>query len=50
MGSTVHWHTHNDNMDLVIEMLDFQPFLMLDLKETNDVPLKKIFEFWVELV
>ena len=50
MGSTVHWCPHDDNMDLVMEMLEFQQFLMLDLEQTNDVPLIKIFEFFVELV
>ena len=50
MGSTVHWPTHDDNTDLVMEMLEFQQFLMLDLKQTNNVPLIKIFEFCVELV
>ena len=39
MGLTVHWHTHDDNMDLVMEMLEFQQFLMLDLKQMNYVPL-----------
>ena len=46
----MHWHTHDDNMDLVMEMLEFQQFLMLDLKQMNNVPLLKIFEFCVELV
>ena len=50
MGSTVHWHTHDDNMDLVMKMLEFQQFLRLDLKQTNDVLLIKIFEFCDELV
>ena len=50
MGSTVHWCTHDENMDLVMEMLEFQQLLMLDLKQMNDVPLIKIFEFCVELV
>ena len=35
MGSTVHWHTHDDNTDLVMEMLEFQQFLMLNFK-TNE--------------
>ena len=50
MGSTVHWHTHDDNMDLIKEMLEFWQFAMLDLKQMNDVPLIKVFEFCVELV
>ena len=50
MGSTMHWHTHDDKMDFVTEMLEFQQFLMLNLKQMNDVPLIKIFEFCVELV
>ena len=50
MGSTVHWHTHDDNTDLVKEMLEFKEFSMLDLKQMNDVMLIKIFVFCVELV
>ena len=50
MDSTMHWCTHNDKMDFVMEMLEFQQFLMQNLKQLNDVPLIKIFEFCVELV
>ena len=50
MGSTMHWCTHSDNTDLVMEMLEFQQFLMLDLKQMKYVPLIKKFEFCVELV
>ena len=45
MGSTMHWCTHNDKMNFVMEMFEFQQFLMLDLKQINNVPLIKIFEF-----
>ena len=46
----MYWHTHDDKMDFVMEMLEFQQFLMQNLKQMNDVPLIKIFEFFVELV
>ena len=49
MGSTVHWHTYDDKMDFVMEMLEFQHFQMWNFKQTNDVPLIKIFEFCVEI-
>ena len=50
MDSTKHLCTHDDKMDLIMEMLEFQPFLMQNLEQMNDVPLIKIFEFCVELV
>ena len=33
MDSTMHWHTHDDKIDFVMEMLEFQQFLMQNLKQ-----------------
>ena len=41
MGSTVHWHTHDDKMDFVMEMLEFQQFLTQNLKTNERCTINK---------
>ena len=42
IGSTRHWHTHNDKIDFVMEILES--------KQTIDLLLIKIFKFCIELI
>ena len=50
MGSTRHWHTHDDKMDFIMGMLEFKQFSMPNFKQMIDVQLIKILKFCVELI